>query len=348
MSCYTDPAWDEYLSSGKDPTGGELEGYEEEACEQEPVYEDENGRPRSRVTPECITSLGEGEIFVFGSNGSGEHYGGAARLAYDRFGAEWGVGEGFTGQCYAINTMVDNRKIIKAQVDLFTAIADLRQDYFFYVTAIGCGIEGWTPKQIGPMFRKAAKLPNVALPMSFWNALKLQPIEPRFEADYVCLDVETANSYRSSICSIGVVWVKGRQIIDSYYSLVQPEPNWYDWHNQQVHGLGPADTNNARVFSEVWNELGPKIGDLPIVAHNASFDKGCLKEVFKVYGIEWIDNTFYDTLKGSRDYFGCNLPNHQLHTVASACGYDLRNHHHALADAEACAYIAMTVWEWNE
>lgn len=67
MSGYTDPAWDEYLSTGEDPTGGELEGYEEEACEQEPVYEDENEMPRSRVTPECITSLGEGEIFVFGS-----------------------------------------------------------------------------------------------------------------------------------------------------------------------------------------------------------------------------------------------------------------------------------------
>ena len=65
MLDYTDPAWDEYLSTGEDPTGEELEGYEEETCEQEQVCEDES--PRSRVTPECITSLGEGEVFVFGS-----------------------------------------------------------------------------------------------------------------------------------------------------------------------------------------------------------------------------------------------------------------------------------------
>ena len=67
MSDYTDPAWDEYLSTGEDPTGSELEGYEEEACEQESVCDDENEGHRSRVTPECITCLGEGEIFVFGS-----------------------------------------------------------------------------------------------------------------------------------------------------------------------------------------------------------------------------------------------------------------------------------------
>lgn len=169
----------------------------------------------------------------------------------------------------------------------------------------------------------------------------------RRQALYTALDVETANEYRSSICSIGVVWVRGKEIIDSYYSLVKPEPNWYNWHNQQVHGLGPSDTNHARVFSEVWEELGPMIGDLPIVAHNACFDKGCLMDVFKVYGMDWIDNPFYDTLKGSRDYFGYDLPNHKLDTVAEACGYDLRNHHHALADAEACAYIAMTVWDWD-
>ena len=48
-----------------------------------------------------------------------------------------------------------------------------------------------------------------------------------------------------------------------------------------------------------------------------------------------------DTLTASRRQFGQSLPNHQLHTVAAACGYDLQKHHHALADAEACAAIAL-------
>lgn len=168
------------------------------------------------------------------------------------------------------------------------------------------------------------------------------------EADYVCVDVETANECMSSICSIGLVWVKGNEIVHTFYSLVNPEPDYYNWRNRQVHGLGPCDTDDAPVFSEVWEEVAPLIGDLPLVAHNACFDKKCLMDAFQVYQMDWPDYTFYDTLKGSRCYFGHSLPNHKLDTVAAACGFDLRNHHHALADAEACAHIAMTVWDWKK
>ena len=166
-------------------------------------------------------------------------------------------------------------------------------------------------------------------------------------ADYVCVDVETANEQPSSICSIGFIWVKGNEIVDSFYSLVNPEPGYYNWHCQQVHGLGPCDTDDAPVFSEVWRQVEDRIGDLPLVAHNSRFDEGCIKAAFRVYQMDYPDYVFYDTLKGSRDYFGNSLPNHRLDTVAAACGFDLRNHHNALADAEACAYIAMTVWDWN-
>ena len=85
----------------------------------------------------------------------------------------------------------------------------------------------------------------------------------------------------------------------------------------------------------------PLIEGLPLVAHNARFDSGCLKAVMQVYRMDYPDYEFYDTLWASRKHFGHSLPNHQLQTVAVACGYDLTNHHHALADAEACAYIAM-------
>ena len=84
-----------------------------------------------------------------------------------------------------------------------------------------------------------------------------------------------------------------------------------------------------------------QIATLPFVAHNARFDEGCLKAVFRVYQMDYPDYRFYDTLTASRRQFGQSLPNHQLQTVAAACGYDLQNHHHALADAEACAAIAL-------
>ena len=56
-----------------------------------------------------------------------------------------------------------------------------------------------------------------------------------------------------------------------------------------------------------------------------------------------IDITFYCTCRASRRTFGSRLPNHQLHTVSAACGFELENHHHALADAEACAQIALKI-----
>ena len=75
----------------------------------------------------------------------------------------------------------------------------------------------------------------------------------------------------------------------------------------------------------------------------AHFDEGCLRAAFATFELALPNYEFMDTLAASRQHFGCSLPNHQLHTVAAACGYDLQNHHHALADAEACAWIARAI-----
>lgn len=161
--------------------------------------------------------------------------------------------------------------------------------------------------------------------------------------DFAAIDFETANECQSSVCSVGVVVVRGGEIVDRFYSLIHPEPEYYQWFCRQVHGLGPDDTDGAPVFPYVWEKIEPLIEGLPLVAHNSSFDEGCLKSVFTVYQMDYPDYEFFDTLAASRKHFGCSLPNHQLQTVSEACGYDLMNHHHALADAEACAAIAMKI-----
>ncbi len=161
--------------------------------------------------------------------------------------------------------------------------------------------------------------------------------------DFAAIDFETANECPSSVCSVGVVVVRGGEITDRFYSLIHPEPEYYQWYCRQVHGLGPEDTEYAPVFSEVWARIEPLIEGLPLVAHNARFDEGCLKAVFRVYQMDYPYYEFRDTLSASRRRFGRLLPDHQLQTVAAACGYDLTNHHHALADAEACAAIALEI-----
>ena len=124
----------------------------------------------NRITPSKIYILGENEIFVFGSNIKGMHMGGAARAAYNKFGAEWGNGEGLQGKSYALPTM-EGLESTKEAVIHFTQCAKAHQELKFYVTPVGCGIAGYTSKEIGPLFKDAAELPNVFLPISFWKVL---------------------------------------------------------------------------------------------------------------------------------------------------------------------------------
>ena len=118
-------------------------------------------------TPENITSLGQDEVFVFGSNLAGHHSGGAARVAMDKFGAVWGKGVGIQGQSYAIPTMQGGVDTIKPYVDDFIELAREWDQTTFYVTRIGCGIAGFTDEEIAPLFKEALKLYNVRLPKSF-------------------------------------------------------------------------------------------------------------------------------------------------------------------------------------
>ncbi|MDR2969869.1 MAG: 3'-5' exonuclease [Tannerellaceae bacterium] len=162
--------------------------------------------------------------------------------------------------------------------------------------------------------------------------------------DFAAIDFETANGERSSICSVGLVIVREGDISGTYYSLIKPEPDYYHYRNIMVHGIRPEDTENASVFPFVWEEVEPLIEGLPLVAHNKAFDEGCLKAVFRTYRMDYPDYLFHCTLQAARKQLK-QLPNHKLPTVAAHCGYDLsRRHHHALADAEACARIALKLF----
>ena len=157
--------------------------------------------------------------------------------------------------------------------------------------------------------------------------------------DFAAIDFETANSERSSVCSVGVVIVRNGEIADTFYSLIQPEPNYYNYWCSRVHGLCREDTEDAPIFPNVWAQIEPLIEGLPLVAHGRPFNQSCLKAVFRVYQMDYPDYEFLDTLWASRRLLP-DLDNHRLDTVAAACGFHMENHHHALADAEACAWIA--------
>ena len=122
---------------------------------------------KTQFTPDFITELKENEIFVFGSNLQGMHGGGAARLAYDKFGAIWGQGVGLQGQSYGIPTMHGGVDAIKPYVDEFIEFAKSHPELTFLVTRIGCGIAGFRDEEIAPLFKECIEIENVILPRSF-------------------------------------------------------------------------------------------------------------------------------------------------------------------------------------
>jgi hypothetical protein len=125
-----------------------------------------------RISPKWINSLQKGEIFVFGSNSGGYHGGGAAALAM-KWGAIWGQSVGLQGQTYAIPTMFNTATKIEPYVDEFLAFAKAHLELKFLVTEIGCGIAGFTPSDIAPLFKSAIdeNIENVYLSESFYTVL---------------------------------------------------------------------------------------------------------------------------------------------------------------------------------
>ncbi len=158
--------------------------------------------------------------------------------------------------------------------------------------------------------------------------------------NFAAIDFETANEHRTSICSVGVVVVRNAEITQTFYSLVRPEPEYYRYGNMMVHGITYEQTADSPVFPHVWRQIESLIEGLPLVAHNKAFDENCLKACYRMYRMDYPDYEFHCTLQKARKQLK-GLPNYRLGTVSAHCGFILDNHHHALADAEACAHIAL-------
>lgn len=124
-----------------------------------------------RISSDRIEALGCDEIFVFGSNLQGQHGGGAALMAYRKFGAVWGQGVGLQGRSYAIPTMQGGVETIRPYVDEFIDFAESHPQLRFLVTEIGCGIAGFGVAQIAPLFAWAVSVENIWLPRRFWKVL---------------------------------------------------------------------------------------------------------------------------------------------------------------------------------
>ena len=107
--------------------------------------------------------------------------------------------------------------------------------------------------------------------------------------DCIAIDFETANAARSSPCSVGVVVIKGGEVADTFYRLIKPEGNDFDYFNISIHGITPEDVENEPEFPGIWEELKPLLESGLVIAHNASFDMSVLRHTLELYGLPFPD-----------------------------------------------------------
>ena len=142
--------------------------------------------PKYNYSEDSITELKDNEIFVFGSNLSGFHGKGAARLALD-FGAVYGQAQGKQGRTFAIVTTdltKDHRPsvdigYVNKQIDIFIEYALRKPELIFLVTEIGCGLAGFHVEQIAPMFKRVLLegISNIRLPKKFVRQIIVNSME---------------------------------------------------------------------------------------------------------------------------------------------------------------------------
>ncbi len=193
-------------------------------------------------------------------------------------------------------------------------------------------------------------------PVMFWNRFGKRKIAdwpdaewpsyvPKYHlSDFAAIDFEAANAELTSACSMGVVIVRDDEIADEFYSLIQPVPNYYDFWTTKVHGIRKKDTENAPLFPAVWYKVAYKLKGLPMVAHGSLFDERVLKALHQYYNIRYPGYQFYCTHRGSEKLL-TDVENHKVQTLAKHFGYDYeQKKHNALADAEACAVVAMNIF----
>lgn len=158
--------------------------------------------------------------------------------------------------------------------------------------------------------------------------------------NFVAMDFETANHRSSSACSLALALIQNNQIVDTFYTLINPQES-FNARNIAIHHIRPQDVQKAPTFDQIWPHI-QKIFNLNnvVAAHNAPFDTRVLRATLAKYELQADPYLSIDTVRTSRKFYP-QLPNHKLDTVAQALNIQLQHHHHALADTIACAEILL-------
>ncbi|GAB3365975.1 hypothetical protein GCM10027300_41840 [Modestobacter lapidis] len=160
---------------------------------------------------------------------------------------------------------------------------------------------------------------------------------------FVAIDVETANAHRGSICAIGAAVVRNGVVVATHSWMVRPAAglDTFDRVNVRLHGIEADMVADQPSFAERLDQLVELADGLPLVAHNAAFDIGALREACIVADREWPTTDYACSLLMARR--ALDLISYRLPMVANECGISLVRHHDAGSDAEACAQVVLEI-----
>lgn len=159
--------------------------------------------------------------------------------------------------------------------------------------------------------------------------------------DFIAIDFETANENYCSACSLGLVFVKDKQIVETKHFLIKPPGLEFNETNINIHGITPDDVRDAPTFPKIWEQIKDYFVDNMIIAHNAVFDMSVLKNCLIEYNLPIPDFKYLCSIPiSTRACRGKNV-GRSLKDRTSYFGIELKDHHNALSDAIACAELVI-------
>ena len=162
---------------------------------------------------------------------------------------------------------------------------------------------------------------------------------------FVAVDLETTGLEfeKDEIIEVALVRFENGVPTENVDYLVKPTTAVLRPFIESLTGITNADIADAPDFASVAGSICSFIGDLPIVAHNATFDSKFLKNTMEKVGIPF-DHAVWDSLTLSRIAFQ-DVPNHRLDTLTQELNIERSRAHRALPDAEACGKLFVMSYE---
>lgn len=160
--------------------------------------------------------------------------------------------------------------------------------------------------------------------------------------NFIALDLETANSFRGSICEMGLAVVEKGKVVKSKSWLIQPKGNEYDDFNIYIHGITPEMTSSSPSFKEIWPEIKELLNNNTVISHNTAFDMYALSDALKAAELSLPTLDYYCSLRLSRKAFP-GLFSYSLPYLCESLNIEFNTHHRAESDAIGCANVFLRI-----